>query len=140
MLTQFIKFGAVGFFNTAISYIIYSGLYYLGLHYIIANAVAFIVSVLNSFYWNGKYVFKSGDDQKKRAFWPALLKTYVSYAFTGLILSSVLLHLFIKIMHISAYIAPLLCLVITIPLNFVLNKKWAFGNSRTDSKITIQKY
>jgi putative flippase GtrA len=126
MLTQFIKFGVVGFSNTAIAYIIYSGLYYLGLHYIIANTIAFILSVLNSFYWNNKYVFKSGDDQKKSAFWPALLKTYISYAFTGLVLSSGLLYVFIKIMRISAYIAPLLGLVITVPLNFVLNKKWAF--------------
>jgi len=126
MLTQFIKFGIVGFSNTAISYIIYSGLYYLGLHYIIANAIAFIVSVLNSFYWNSKYVFKSDGDRQKRNFWRALLKTYVSYAFTGLILSSGLLYVFIKIMRISAYIAPLLGLAITIPLNFVLNKKWAF--------------
>jgi len=125
-LAQFIKFGMVGLSNTAVAYLIYSALLYAGLHYIIANVIAFILSVLNSFYWNGKYVFKSGGGRRKGGFWPALLKTYVSYAFTGLILSSGLLYVFINIMRISAYVAPLLGLAVTVPLNFVLNKKWAF--------------
>ena len=130
-LLQFIKFGLVGFSNTALSYIIYSALIYLGLHYFIASVTSFALSVLNSFYWNNKYVFKrseSGDDQhkRKRGFWDTLLKTYISYAFTGLILSNILLYIFIEVARVSEYVAPLLGLAVTIPLNFVLNKKWAF--------------
>jgi len=34
---------------------------------------------------------------------------------------------FIDILHISKYIAPFFGLVITVPLNFILNKKWAFS-------------
>jgi putative flippase GtrA len=126
MLIQFIKFGIVGLSNTAISYIIYAALVYLGLYYIIASVIAFVLSVLNSFFWNNKYVFKPGNDQQKRNLWGALLKTYISYAFSGLILSNILLYFFVEILHISEYIAPLLGLVITIPLNFIMNKKWAF--------------
>jgi len=126
MLIQFIKFGIVGLSNTALSYIIYAALVYLGLYYIIASVISFVLSVLNSFYWNNKYVFKSGNDQRKHRFWDVLIKTYVSYAFTGLILSNILLYVFVDALHISKYLAPLLGLVITVPLNFVLNKKWAF--------------
>jgi putative flippase GtrA len=127
MLIQFIKFGIVGFSNTVISYMIYSVLVYFGLHYIIASVAAFIVSVLNSFFWNDKYVFKRRSDEK-RGFWGALLKTYVSYAFTGLVLNSILLSVFIEILRVDKFIAPLLGLAVTIPLNFVLNRKWAFKN------------
>jgi len=126
MLTQFIKFCIVGLSNTALSYIIYAVLVYVGLYYIVASVTAFLLSVLNSFFWNNKYVFKPGGDQQKRGIWNTLIKTYISYSFTGLILSNILLYFFVDILHISEYIAPLLGLVITIPLNFIMNKKWAF--------------
>lgn len=98
---------------------------YLGLHYFLASILAFIISVLNSFYWNNKFVFKKGEDQK-RSIIQSLAKTYISYAFTGLILQNVFLFLLIDIWHLSKYLAPFFCLVLTIPLNFVLNKLWAF--------------
>jgi putative flippase GtrA len=122
---QFIKFGIVGLSNTAISYIIYFILVYIGLHYLFASIIAFIISVLNSFFWNNKYVFKKDDDQKRNII-HSLIKTYISYAFSGLILQNLLLFCFIDILHISKYLAPFFSLVITIPLNFILNKKWAF--------------
>ncbi len=126
LIRQFIKFGIVGLSNTALSYIIYAALVYVGLYYITASVIAFVLSVLNSFFWNNKYVFKPGDDQQRRGIWGALIKTYISYSFTGLVLSNILLYFFVDILHISEYIAPLIGLVITIPVNFVLNKKWAF--------------
>jgi putative flippase GtrA len=131
-LTQFIKFGIVGFSNTIITYAIYSLLVYFNLHYLAASVIAFIISVVNSFFWNNKYVFKIHDGQKRNLL-HSLLKTYLSYAFTGLLLLNLLLFVFIDIMHISKYIAPLFGLAITVPLNFLLNKLWAF-RSKTDIK------
>ncbi len=146
LIRQFIKFGIVGLSNTALSYIIYAVLVYLGLHYIVASVISFMLSVLNSFYWNKRYVFvpdkdndnnKDGDNdphqqkhqqerQQKYGFWGALLKTYASYALTGFVLQNILLFVFISALNLSEYIAPLLSLAVTVPLNFVLNKKWAF--------------
>jgi len=129
ILFQFIKFGIVGLSNTIISYIIYFVLVYIGSHYLIASIIAFIISVLNSFFWNNKYVFKKDEEQKRNIF-HSLIKTYISYAFTGLILQNLLLFLFIDIVQISKYMAPFFGLVITIPLNFILNKKWAFQTEK----------
>jgi putative flippase GtrA len=131
-ITQFIKFGVVGLSNTIISYVIYALLVYLHLHYIAASVIAFIISVLNSFFWNNKYVFKKQDEQKRNIL-HSLLKTYLSYAFTGLVLQNLLLFVFIDIIHISKYIAPLFGLTVTVPLNFILNKLWAF-RSKSDIK------
>ena len=125
VFSQFIKFGLVGISNTAISYITYVVCVYLGMHYFFANALGFVISVLNSFYWNNRYVFvcRAGE---KRAWFPALIKTFIAYGSTGILLASVLLYVWVDLLSISEYFAPLINLVITIPLNFVLNKLWAF--------------
>ena len=130
---QFLKFGIVGLSNTVISYLIYSSLVYFCIHYIIASIIAFIISVLNSFFWNNKYVFKKQSDQKRNVML-SLIKTYISYAFSGLIIQNILLFILIDIIHISKYIAPLLGLTVTVPLNFILNKLWAFKSEANISK------
>lgn len=131
---QFIKFGIVGLSNTGISYLIYAGslIWFRHLNmfsesdYLIAQFVAFILSVLWSFYWNNKMVFVI-EKEKKRSFWKVLVKTYISYSFTGLFLNSILLVFWVKICHISELVAPIINLLVSVPLNFVINKYWAFG-------------
>lgn len=132
-LYQFVKFGIVGLSNTFISYGVYVVCVFLGMNYFVANAIGFVVSVLNSFYWNNKYVFTCAEGEK-RALLPALLKTFISYGSTGLVLNSVLLYLFVNIFHINEYVAPLINLIITIPLNFILNKLWAFNTKSENTK------
>ena len=96
-----------------------------GIDYIIAQIVQFVLSVLWSFYWNNKFVFELKNGEK-RSLWKALLKTYVSYSFTGLFLSSALLILWVQVCGISEFIAPIINLLVSVPLNFLINKFWAF--------------
>ena len=56
MIAQFIKFGIVGLSNTLIAYLVYAVCIYIGLHYLLANVIAFAVSVLNAYYWSDRYV------------------------------------------------------------------------------------
>ena len=130
LLTQFIKFGIVGLSNTIISYGVYAGLTYVGVPYVLASVIGFVVSVLNSFFWNNRYVFKKNDGEQRNPWW-TLAKTFLAYAGTGLILSNILLVLFVEKMDISKYLAPILSLVVTIPLNFVINKFWSFRTKKT---------
>jgi putative flippase GtrA len=123
-LVQFVKFGGVGFFNTLISYAVYSALVYAGLYYIFSNVIAFMAGIINSFFWNNKYVFK--DTGKRRSVLKSFVKTLISYGFTGLILTNLLLFVLVDLLRASKYIAPFFCLLITVPLNFALNKFWAF--------------
>lgn len=130
---QFVKFGIVGLSNTVISYVIYAGLLILfkqagilmNSGYLVSQTIAFIISVAWSFYWNNKMVFVVHEGQE-RSIWRALIKTYISYSFTGLFLSTVLLVLWVQVCHISEFIAPAINLLVTIPLNFLINKFWAF--------------
>lgn len=132
-ILQFCKFGIVGLSNTVISYIIYVvvllTIEMLGilenLDYLVAQIIAFVLSVLWSFYWNNKYVFSHESDAERNIF-RALLKTYVSYAFTGLFLNSILAVISVQILGINKLVVPIINLLISVPINFILNKFWAF--------------
>ena len=124
-LIQFIKFGIVGISNTLISYCTYAVLVWLGVNFLLSNLIGFVVSILNSFYWNSRYVFDLNNADTKQKL-KALIKTFISYAGTGLVLSSAMLILWIDIVQLSKYIAPIINLIITVPVNFVVNKVWAF--------------
>lgn len=132
---QFFKFGLVGISNTAISYGIYALLTYLGVPYVISSIIGFVVSVLNSFFWNNRYVFKKGEGEKRNPWW-TLLKTFAAYAGTGLVLHNLLLVLFVEKFELNKYLAPALILLITIPLNFIINKFWAFRTKKINEKKT----
>ena len=125
-LIQFFKFAVVGLSNNLVYYIVYLILIKIGLHYVPANIIGFTVSVFNSFFWNDRYVFIS---EKKRIWWKTFLKTYISYAGTGIILSNILLAFWVEICGISELIAPLIDIVITTPINYFINKYWAFKNT-----------
>jgi putative flippase GtrA len=125
IISQFVKFGIVGLSNTIISYIVYAALIYIGMPYLIASITGFVVGVLNSFLWNNLYVFKKNDNEKRNP-WLTLTKTFLAYAGTGLVMANILLILFIEKYGISKYVAPLITLLITVPLNFIINKYWSF--------------
>lgn len=120
---QFMKFGIVGLSNTLISLFVYYIIIYLGVHYIIANTVSFIIGVANAYYWNSKYVFQ--EQIINRYKFSSIIKVFVSYGST-FIISTLLLFVWVDVIDISDKIAPIINLIITIPLNFILNKFWAF--------------
>lgn len=152
-LIQFIKFGLVGVSNTAISYGIEMLCYYVlfkntkfigilnllallgistdgnNVKIVITTVIAFVVSVSNSYFWNNRYVFGSGKKSFSEHF-KTYFKTFACYGITGLILSPIIKILLTKI-SVPFFIASLGALVITIPLNFVRNKFWAFKSKPT---------
>lgn len=124
---QFVQFCVVGLSNTLISYLIYAAFVLLGWNYILGSIVGFVVSVTNSFYWNNKYVFKQ-ENGKHRSILASYVKTFLSYAATGLVLANILLVIWVELLHLPELLGPIVSLLVTIPLNFILNKLWAFRN------------
>jgi len=146
---QLVKFAAVGILNSVISEGTYMGLMYIGVHYIPAYFIGFSLSVLNAYYWNNKYVFKASDNCEKRVWWKVLGKTYLAYS-TGLTINLLMLFMWMDIIVISRYFnglsviliengftratprflagvfASLIDMMLTVPLNFAINKLWAF--------------
>lgn len=155
LIVQFVKFGLVGVSSTIVNYLIYLVLAAVGVHYNIAYAAGFILSVPNAYFWSSRFVFKEDKDKEKRVWWKTLLKTYASYTL-GFVLNSLLLVLWIDILNIgrcmsfvgnivgelsrifaflpqsmsdreiSEIVAPIINIAITMPINFTVNRLWAY--------------
>ncbi len=121
---QFVKFGLVGLSNTLLTYVVYAILVTLGLHYQLSNVISYAAGIFNSYYWNNKYVFQEEEGQRRNHV-KALAKVFASYGFTFCI-GAVLLYVWVDVLGISSYLGPVINLLVTIPLNFILNKLWAF--------------
>lgn len=160
-LIQIIKFGLVGVVNTLVSYITYSVLFYFGVPPLICNIPAFIISVFVSFLLNSRFVFKEEEGKEERKWWQVLMKSYISYSFTGLFLAEVLTALWLNVIHIEKYIvflipflakfginltavelagylAPIMNLAVSIPINFILNKFWAYRQRSIDKDTDLK--
>lgn len=97
-----------------------------GLEYdcVAAGIVSFSMRVFRSFFRDSRYVFLEGRENRKWA--AALLKMYLAYSASGILLNNALLYLYITVLGISVYIAPILSLIVCVPVNFIMNKYWAF--------------
>ena len=164
---QFIKFGLVGVSNTLVNYIVYIIFVSLGVHYVIANALGFIISVLNAYFWGSRFVFKEDKSKEKRVWWKVLLKTYAAYFF-GFLLNTVLLWLWISVLNVGQYfgfvgdilnwatglfglqpgvytpeklsqiVAPIINIFVTVPINFVINKFWAYRQKKNPENAKVE--
>ena len=124
-LWQFIKFGIVGLSNTVISLAVYELCLWLGVHYLLADPIGLAVSVVNAYYWNNRVVF--GDGQKKPFAHHVRMyfKSLAAYGGT-FVINLLLLMLWVEIAGIPQWLAPMINLCVTIPLNFFINKCWTF--------------
>lgn len=150
---QFIRFGLVGVSNTLVSYVAYALTFKLTDNYFLANVLSWLISVLNAYLWQNLFVFREDTGAQKRIWWKVLVKTYLAYAFTGLFLNNVLLWLWVDVIDISrfaagfiafladyglkmsgrefaGYVGPFLNMVFVIPINFVMNKFWAYRQEK----------
>ena len=64
-VNKFVKFGLVGVLNTLINWIIFALLNFIGVYYIVANVIAYVIATANSYIWNSKWVFKYNGKNKK---------------------------------------------------------------------------
>ena len=124
---QFIKFGLVGVSNTIVSGVIYFLLNTVILPgvWIVASVVSWVISVLWAYFMQNIFVFKEDKNKEHRVWWQTLIKTYMTYA---------IISFFARI-HIgflgdaatfSSNMGWFINMIISIPLNFLINKFWAY--------------
>lgn len=127
LAVQFIKFGIVGVSNTLISLAVYYVCFnLLHMHHQLANFLGFLIGVINSYFWNSRYVFKMGKHRTLLEHLSTFARTFAGYGLTSYLLGAALLWLWVDVLGISANLAPIINLVFTVPLNFIINKFWAF--------------
>lgn len=149
-MKQFIKFGLIGICNSCVNYIIYAACIRVDMHYVTANIIGFIVTVGFAYVLQKYLVFYKEAQKGKQVWWKMLIKTYVSYAFTGLVLTNVLSVLWMEVIGFEVilepfyrltrrwfywkdaytfaeYIVPFVNAVLIMPVNFILNKYWTYN-------------
>lgn len=134
---QFVKFGIVGVSNTLISYVSYVISLKLfeqigvlpRIDYLVAQAIAFFIGLLWSYFWNNRFVFTKKEGESRNS-WSTFFKMFISYASTSLILNSILAYIWVEVVGISKLIAPIINLLVSVPLNFIINKFWAFRTKK----------
>ena len=89
--------------------------------YLLGQTLGYIAAIFNSFFWNNKYVFSDHKGNKKAAFGQMCACNVIVY-----VLQMGVLYLLVDIMIVSEWIAPVLTIVIALPVNFLLNKFIAF--------------
>lgn len=127
-LEQFIKFGLVGCLNAIVTLVIYDFIIIVAGEnmYLIAQTIGYIGGIFNSYFWNSRFVFQ-GRKRKVNSF----AKMCICYGSTYFIQMG-LLYVFVEIFHWSSFLAPIIAIIITTPINFVLNKMWAFRVKKTE--------
>lgn len=127
LVVQIILFGLVGALNAVISLAVYYSIVSINANwYVVANIAGWIVSVASAYLLNRKFVFRDSSVPFIQGF----IKCYITYA-GSLLLSTILLLLWVEVLRVSEQIAPLINIVLMIPLNFLTNKLFTFKESKT---------
>ena len=111
---ELVQFVFVGVFNTVFSYILYLALLKIA-NYMIAYSVAIVITVVISFFLNTMFVFKTKITLKKFLNFPLV---YIVQFVANL----VLLKLVVDIVGMDERIAPLIILIVVMPVTYLLSK------------------
>lgn len=134
MLKQFLGFAAVGITGAGVNFIIYNFLLrlfellsILGKHnYIFALLISFSLSILWCFVFSRRFVFNSVDESSV-PWHRALLRMYLSYAFTGILFNVFMSVLWVDVLGVPKPLVSLVNDTLAAPVNFLLIKFWSFG-------------
>lgn len=117
---QLAKFCVVGALGYAINLGVYAGLLHLGLHYLLAATVSFLVAVTNNYFWNRVWTFRD-----RRAGVGAQGFRFFVVSLVSLGANLGILHVLISL-GTSKLGGQAIAIVVVTPLNFVGNKLWSF--------------
>ncbi|MEK5036071.1 GtrA family protein [Paenibacillus sp. FSL R7-0302] len=111
---EFLKFVVSGGINTLTTYLMYL-LLLLFLNYSLAYTVSYVSGIFLSYYLNTVFVFKEKMSIKKFLKFPIV---YLIQYFINLLM----LYILVEHLHLSTRIVPLIVVVVTIPVTYVLSK------------------
>jgi putative flippase GtrA len=119
VVLQFSKFVAVGASNTLISFVVYVGLLRIGVPYLGAGALAFMIGAINGYVLNSRWTFGAPDAWQPRV-------RYVFVQGCGLVLTSVLLWNLVSGAALGRVAAYALVIPIVTVATFAANRGWTF--------------
>jgi putative flippase GtrA len=120
---QLLKFCAVGASGYAVNLCVFAlCVEGLGMHHLLAATVAFVVAVLNNFWWNRHWTFRARSG--RAGFQAARFFTVSVVAF---LFAASILEVLVSVAEMPELPAQAISIVLATPLNFIGNKMWSFA-------------
>lgn len=124
---QLIRFSVVGASGYAVNLLLYAlCVKGLGVEYLLAEAIAWILAAGNNFVWNRLWTFKARDGQVHMQ---AIRFFFVSLIALGFNL--LVLRILVETGGMDKLAAEVIALAASTPLNFLGNKLWSFAEPRS---------
>lgn len=115
--SEVIRFIIVGFINTFNYYVIYLiFIHLLNVNYIISHILAFLISMVGSFFLNSYFTYQTKPSIKKFLQFPI---TYV----VNITVTTLSIYILVDLMGLNKTISPLIASLIAIPFTFIISKK-----------------
>ena len=120
---QLVRFSAVGASGYVVNLATFTVcVHVLGVHYLAAATVAFLIAVTNNFVFNRHWTFRAGDG---RAGFQAA--RFFAVSIVAFVFAASVLELLVSVFGFPALLAQAISLVVATPLNFIGNKMWSFA-------------
>ncbi len=117
------RFVIVGGVNTALTYALYAGLVWYGIHYLLALTIEYAVGILAGFIANRQWTFANRDRMG-----PALFRYIATYCIVY-VLNAVLLTFFVELADMNKLLAQLFALGIATLASYIAQRWWVFRNA-----------
>jgi len=113
-IKEYVSFLLCGAANTGLTYALYA-LFLFFVPYKLSYSLAYVCGIVISYYLNSKFVFKQPVTLAKFLKYPAVY--IVQYG-----LGIIILYVCIDILGVSKWLAPIVVIVISLPVTFVISK------------------
>ena len=123
---QLVKFCVVGGSGYVVNLCVFTlAVEALSMHHLAAATCAFVVAVMNNFWWNRHWTFGARDGHA--GFQAA---RFFTVSVTAFLFAAAILELLVSGSGMSEVPAQAIAIVAATPLNFLGNKMWSFARSR----------
>lgn len=131
-LIQFIKFGLVGVMNTAVDFLVYALLTWLGMQYLVAQVFSYSAGTVNSYVVNKLWTFGGGKgaaSTETRKAGKVDKREFARFAVVNigtLLLSVALLYVLKTGLGFHPLVAKIGVTAVTVVVNYIGSKLWVF--------------
>jgi putative flippase GtrA len=123
VLAQWLRFAVVGGSNTLLSWCVFALLESLGVHYLLASALAFMLGAVNSYVLNRRWTFASDGH------WVPELARFAVVQGVGLVIDVAALYALVHGAGVPHLLAQALVFPLASVTTFALSRRWAFAGS-----------
>lgn len=125
-IKELFTYGIGGVLTTIVNYIVYFGLGFAKVDYLVANTLAWAVAVVFSYWVNRKVVFGS------KGSW---IREFISFAAMRLLtlgVENLLLYLAVERLELSEAVSKIVVSVVTVLANYVICQKHIFKKTKDE--------